>query len=143
MLLLISFFFISYVYGIWGKRPWTKTLQSGNLMRYLAVKCNFLTKLEKCFSWSSINLRPDFFLGPSSFASLPPSYQSIINDSNDSLEEYMEIQKPENTHLEHLVKNMDSTVTDPNQCLICKRILSCKSALMVRIQIFLTHATVK
>lgn len=45
----------------------------------------------------------------------------------------MEIQKPENTHLEHLVKNMDGTVTDPNQCLICKRILSCKSALMVRI----------
>ncbi|XP_067933419.1 sal-like protein 3 isoform X2 [Watersipora subatra] len=70
--------------------------------------------------------------GSSSFGSLPPSYQSVINDlSNDSLEEYMEIQKPENTHLEHLVKNMDGTVTDPNQCLICKRILSCKSALMM------------
>lgn len=44
----------------------------------------------------------------------------------------MEIQKPQNTHLEQLVKNMDGVVTDPNQCLICKRPLSCKSALMVR-----------
>ncbi|KAF6031014.1 SALL1 [Bugula neritina] len=70
--------------------------------------------------------------GSSSVSSLHPSYQSILNDlSNDSLEEYMEIAKPENTHLEQLVKNMDGTVTDPNQCLMCKRILSCKSALMM------------
>lgn len=74
--------------------------------------------------------------GSSSVSSLHPSYQSILNDlSNDSLEEYMEIAKPENTHLEQLVKNMDGTVTDPNQCLMCKRILSCKSALMVRYKI--------
>lgn len=45
----------------------------------------------------------------------------------------MEIQKPENTHLEQLARSVDGTITDPNQCLICKRILSCKSALMVRI----------
>ena len=55
----------------------------------------------------------------------------LTND--DSLEEYMEIQKPENTHLEQLARTMEGTITDPNQCLICKRVLSCKSALMVSV----------
>lgn len=70
---------------------------------------------------------------PSSHNSLPPSYHSVISDftNDDSLEEFMEILKPENTHLEQLAKNLDGSVSDPNQCLICKRVLSCKSALMV------------
>ncbi|ELU11409.1 hypothetical protein CAPTEDRAFT_105408, partial [Capitella teleta] len=49
----------------------------------------------------------------------------------DPLEEYMECTKSETSKLEALVKNIETKLTDPNQCAICHRILSCKSALQM------------
>lgn len=37
----------------------------------------------------------------------------------------------ETSKLESMVKNLESKLTDPNQCAICQRVLSCKSALQM------------
>jgi hypothetical protein len=69
----------------------------------------------------------------------PPFFQqkSILpHKQEDPLEQYMEVDKSETSKLEALVKNIESKLTDPNQCAICHRILSCKSALQVRDLIF-------
>ncbi|KAI0215265.1 Sal-like protein 3, partial [Lamellibrachia satsuma] len=55
----------------------------------------------------------------------------LPNTKEDPMEQFMEIQKSETSKLEQLVKNIESKLTDPNQCAICHRILSCKSALLM------------
>ena len=50
---------------------------------------------------------------------------------NAPLEKYMEISTPETSKLQQLVDNLENKLTDPNQCCICNRILSCKSALQM------------
>ena len=61
-----------------------------------------------------------------------PSPSSILPSSmEDPMEQFMEVQKSETSKLEQLVKNIESKLTDPNQCAICHRILSCKSALLM------------
>lgn len=47
----------------------------------------------------------------------------------------MEVQKSETSKLEQLVKNIEQKITDPNQCVICHRVLSCKSALQMHYRI--------
>ena len=49
----------------------------------------------------------------------------------DPMEQYMEIDKSETSKLEQLVQNIETKLSDPNQCAICHRILSCKSALQM------------
>ncbi|PVD21166.1 hypothetical protein C0Q70_19333 [Pomacea canaliculata] len=56
-------------------------------------------------------------------------------DPSENLEQYMEIQKSETSKLEALVKNIEQKITDPNQCVICHRVLSCKSALQMHYRI--------
>ncbi|KAK6186448.1 hypothetical protein SNE40_008485 [Patella caerulea] len=56
-------------------------------------------------------------------------------DPSENLEEYMEVSKSETSKLEQLVKNIEQKITDPNQCLICHRVLSCKSALQMHYRI--------
>ncbi|CAD5117038.1 DgyrCDS5864 [Dimorphilus gyrociliatus] len=57
---------------------------------------------------------------------------STSKDDEDSLEQFMEIDKSsETSKLEELVKNIDKKSDDPNQCAICERVLSCKSALQM------------
>lgn len=55
----------------------------------------------------------------------------LPNQVEEPLEQYMEIQKSETTKLQQLVENIETKLTDPNQCAICHRILSCKSALQM------------
>nr|KAG5712941.1 hypothetical protein BaRGS_021735 [Batillaria attramentaria] len=56
-------------------------------------------------------------------------------DPSENLEQYMEVQKSETSKLEALVKNIDQKINDPNQCLVCNRVLSCKSALQMHYRI--------
>ncbi|RUS86997.1 hypothetical protein EGW08_005235, partial [Elysia chlorotica] len=51
------------------------------------------------------------------------------------LEQYMEIERSETSKLEALVKNIEQKITDPNQCVVCHRVLSCKSALQMHYRI--------
>ena len=53
------------------------------------------------------------------------------NGHDDPLEQYMEIQVTENSKMEELIKEGESKVSDPNECAICHRVLSCRSALQM------------
>lgn len=73
--------------------------------------------------------------GASGLAGDPHLYQDLLPKpgSNDNTwESLMEIQKASETiKLQHLVDNIETKLTDPNQCAICHRVLSCKSALQM------------
>ncbi|XP_060567177.1 sal-like protein 3 isoform X2 [Ruditapes philippinarum] len=60
---------------------------------------------------------------------------SNILDNDDNLEQFMEIDKSETSKLQQLVDNIEHKLTDPNQCVICHRVLSCKSALQMHYRI--------
>ena len=71
----------------------------------------------------------------SPFGMEPPPFlpRSILpNRNDDPMEQYMEVDKSSETKkLEALVKNIESKLSDPNECAMCHRILSCKSALQM------------
>ena len=73
---------------------------------------------------------PPFGFEPLPFYS-SQSHSILPSSKEDPMEQFMEIQKSETSKLEQLVKNIESKLTDPNQCAICHRILSCKSALLM------------
>ena len=58
-----------------------------------------------------------------------------VLDNDDNLEQFMEIDKSETCKLQQLVDNIEHKLTDPNQCVICHRVLSCKSALQMHYRI--------
>ncbi|CAH1779863.1 unnamed protein product [Owenia fusiformis] len=70
---------------------------------------------------------PMFF--PQRLSILPPS------QVEDPMEQYMECSKSETSKLQQLVENIEQKLSDPNQCAICHRILSCKSALQMHYRI--------
>ncbi|CAG7678922.1 unnamed protein product [Allacma fusca] len=65
----------------------------------------------------------------------PAIYTNLLPrpGSNDNAwESLIEVTKTSETaKLQQLVDNIDHKVTDPNQCIICQRVLSCKSALQM------------
>lgn len=65
----------------------------------------------------------------------PSLYQDLLpkpGSNDNSWESLMEIQKnSETTKLQSMVDNIGAKITDPNQCHICLRVLSCKSALQM------------
>ena len=61
----------------------------------------------------------------------------------DPMEQYMEIDKSETSKLEQLVQNIETKLSDPNQCAICHRILSCKSALQMHYRYISRHHAIK
>ncbi|RWS15905.1 Homeotic protein spalt-major-like protein [Dinothrombium tinctorium] len=65
----------------------------------------------------------------------PSFYQDLLpkpGSTDNSWESLMEIQKASETcKLQQLVDNIEHKLTDPNQCIICHRVLSCKSALQM------------
>ena len=76
---------------------------------------------------------------PTSMAKTDPFRTTIlpssILDNDDNLEQFMEIDKSETSKLQQLVDNIEHKLTDPNQCVICHRVLSCKSALQMHYRI--------
>lgn len=65
----------------------------------------------------------------------PSYYQDLLpkpGSTDNSWESLMEIQKASETYkIQQLVDNLDQKLSDPNQCRICHRVLSCKSALQM------------
>ena len=65
----------------------------------------------------------------------PMIYTNLLprpGSTDNSWESLIEIEKSsETTKLEALVNNIENKLTDPNECVICHRVLSCKSALQM------------
>lgn len=65
----------------------------------------------------------------------PAIYNSLLprpGSNDNSWESLIEVTKTSETHkLQQLVDNIEHKLTDPNQCVICHRVLSCKSALQM------------
>lgn len=65
----------------------------------------------------------------------PHLYSSLLprpGSNDNSWESLIEITKTsETSKLQQLVDNIENKLTDPNQCIVCHRILSCKSALQM------------
>lgn len=65
----------------------------------------------------------------------PIVYNSLLprpGSNDNSWESLIEVTKAsETSKLQQLVDNIENKMTDPNQCVICQRILSCKSALQM------------
>ncbi|XP_019540882.4 homeotic protein spalt-major-like [Aedes albopictus] len=81
-------------------------------------------------SSSSGSLYQDTVLDPSFYSAHMPR-----PDSNDSSwENFIEISS-ETSKLQELVDNIDSKTTEPNQCLVCKKVLSCRSALQMHYRV--------
>lgn len=63
------------------------------------------------------------------------AYQDLLpkpGSTDNAWESLMEVEKDsEAAKIKKLVENCDQKITDPNQCLVCQRILSCKSALQM------------
>ena len=76
---------------------------------------------------------PPVHLPPFGFNSNPIYFRNppMHGKSEDPMEQFMEVQKSETSKMEQLVRNIDKKLTDPNQCAICYRTLSCKSALQM------------
>ncbi|XP_064639829.1 uncharacterized protein LOC135495296 [Lineus longissimus] len=73
---------------------------------------------------------------PMSMVDSPFQRGSILPaKTDDPLEEFMECKKSETSKLQQLVENIETKLTDPNQCVICHRVLSCKSALQMHYRI--------
>ena len=69
-------------------------------------------------------------MGPGRF----PMFRSPVmprQDEDETLEEFMEIDTSDTTKLEEFMKKVEPTLKDPNQCAVCKKVLSCKSALQM------------
>jgi hypothetical protein len=81
-------------------------------------------------SSTSGSLYQDTVLDPSYFSAHLPR-----PDSNDSSwENFIEISS-ETSKLQELVDNIDNKNTEPNQCLVCKKVLSCRSALQMHYRV--------
>lgn len=65
----------------------------------------------------------------------PAIYSSLLprpGSNDNSWESLIEITKTsETSKLQQLVDNIEHKLTDPNQCIVCHRVLSCKSALLM------------
>lgn len=65
----------------------------------------------------------------------PVLYQNLLpkpGSTDSAWETLMEVQKASETvKLQQLVDNIEHKLQDPNQCIICQRVLSCKSALQM------------
>ncbi|XP_072936671.1 sal-like protein 1 isoform X2 [Epargyreus clarus] len=65
----------------------------------------------------------------------PLFYNSLLprpGSNDNSWESLIEITKTsETSKLQQLVDNIDNKVSDPNECIVCHRVLSCKSALQM------------
>jgi hypothetical protein len=62
----------------------------------------------------------------------PPPSQFHMDNADEAWENFIEIDKEgETSKLEHLVNTLGHKLSDPNECIVCHKILSCKSALQM------------
>ena len=63
---------------------------------------------------------------------LPNMFPMQMDNSNEEWENFIEIDKEgETSKLEHLVNSLGHKLSDPNECIVCHKVLSCKSALQM------------
>ena len=66
----------------------------------------------------------------------PMIYTNLLprpGSTDNSWESLIEIEKASDTaKLEQLVNNIENKLTDPNECVICHRVLSCKSGMSLK-----------
>jgi hypothetical protein len=63
---------------------------------------------------------------------LPNMFPIQMDNSNEEWENFIEIDKEgETSKLEHLVNSLGHKLSDPNECIVCHKVLSCKSALQM------------
>ena len=63
---------------------------------------------------------------------LPNMFPMQMENSNEEWENFIEIDKEgETSKLEHLVNSLGHKLSDPNECIVCHKVLSCKSALQM------------
>uniref|UniRef100_A0A336N1V4 CSON008432 protein n=1 Tax=Culicoides sonorensis TaxID=179676 RepID=A0A336N1V4_CULSO len=81
-------------------------------------------------SSTSGSLYQDTVLDPAFF----PSHLTRPDSRDSSWENFIEISS-ETSKLQELVDNIDNKTTEPNQCLVCKKVLSCRSALQMHYRV--------
>jgi len=84
--------------------------------------------------------RGPLFLSQNIDASKDPNlYNNLLprpGSTDNAWESLIEVDKSsENAKLESLVNNADTKLSDPNECVLCHRVLSCKSALQMHYRI--------
>lgn len=84
-----------------------------------------------------ISSTPSLATTPEPFTLMSPlscsSAQSLTSDETKHPADSM--QASETLKLQQLVENIDKKITDPNQCIVCHRVLSCQSALKMHYRI--------
>lgn len=61
-----------------------------------------------------------------------PPPPSSMDNQDEAWENFIEIDKEgETSKLEHLVNSLGTKLNDPNECIVCHKVLSCKSALQM------------
>ena len=79
------------------------------------------------------------FPGPGDTGLMPPSMFGAgggggqqMSEGSEEWENFIEIDKEgETSKLEHLVNQLGHKLSDPNECIVCHKVLSCKSALQM------------
>ena len=63
---------------------------------------------------------------------MPNMFPMTMDNPNEEWENFIEIDKEgETSKLEHLVNSLGHKLSDPNECIVCHKVLSCKSALQM------------
>lgn len=108
-----------------SKSPGIRSLSEGSGQR-LPHNLSYLNPSSPHSSTSSHDVDP---------AKDPAIYNSLLprpGSNDNSWESLIEVTKTSETYkLQQLVDNIEYKLTDPNQCVICHRVLSCKSALQM------------
>ena len=61
-----------------------------------------------------------------------PPPPAMADNNDEAWENFIEIDKEgETSKLEHLVNSLGTKLADPNECIVCHKVLSCKSALQM------------
>lgn len=69
---------------------------------------------------------------PNMLAHMFPSPMQNLENNGEEWENFIEIDKEgETSKLEHLVNSLGHKLSDPNECIVCHKVLSCKSALQM------------
>lgn len=101
----------------------------------LPASFNFPHASSPPSSTSSGSLGPFSTQSSTDPAKDPAVYASLLprpGSNDNSWESLIEVTKTsETSKLQQLVDNIEHKLTDPNQCVICHRVLSCKSALQM------------
>ncbi|XP_030003614.1 sal-like protein 3b [Sphaeramia orbicularis] len=81
---------------------------------------------------SSVATTPEPVTSASPVSNSPP----VSEETKFPMSSFLDsVQTSETSKLQQLVENIDKKITDPNQCVLCHRVLSCQSALKMHYRI--------